>query len=677
LAAGEFPDLFPEEPVKTPRTLAVLADQILALYHELELGSGNLNISSVNEKLNGADRNFPDLAELERRYLEKLSFHSLTEPFQQQIDPEEEARYFLKFRKIIVAACPDLSPFAREKLIRLQQCFEMFAACGEQVPQISICITAPASWCDCFDSWGCLIPEQWDNVVLPFAPGTIHSVPDVREMADLAAKLSLTERVDEMGGIHQELDCADTAVVVTHPDFFADLEKAFSGIRTEKGERLSLYNPDGVSMGKLRLVTFCRTLCDLMDGEKLSFEGVRTFLRQEYVLEYFAKSFRMSADHLLKALDIYYLIRLPDIISIPDLPDVQVLAKLCRNGYPSMETACIEQGNLLEIFRRIDSFREKLLIPGQWIENLRILCTEVFSLESYPEKAGIGLDEEAAVFREILSGLEKSPIFTSLDPVTAMLLFTGELSRGKLYADHPEDSLEITGFLDMPFRNASRVILCGMSEGLLPERTAATPYLNDELRKLLSLPDSDAKYARDCFYVRLLLDKTAGNVHFISPKINSDKSLLGFSPFYFTGLKNPEEILKRCGILFENYPIPAKSSAGKNIPFHAFADLSGAFRCGDKTVLSVTGFSVLLESYLYAALANIYGIGETAYDFPELDASVQGTIVHAALQKFSLTGEQLTSFRSGDPVRKNKALTSAFEDLNELFLEEVYRRCGR
>ena len=82
-----------------------------------------------------------------------------------QIDPEEEARYFLKFRKIIVAACPDLPPFAREKLIRLQQCFEMFAACGEQVPQISICITAPGSWCDCFDSWGCLIPEQWDNVV--------------------------------------------------------------------------------------------------------------------------------------------------------------------------------------------------------------------------------------------------------------------------------------------------------------------------------------------------------------------------------------------------------------------------------------------------------------------------------------------------------------------------------
>ena len=677
LSPGEFPELLPEELIKTPRTLSALADQILALYNELELGYGSLDFTKANTILNGSDRNFPILAQLEQRYRRKLASCSLTDVLQQDFDPLEEARFFLKYRRIVIGACPDLPPFAREKLVRLQQNFELLASQGYTVPRFQICITAPESWCDCFDSWGCLIPEQWNNVALPFREGTIHSVPDVQEMAHLAAKLSLTGTGPEEGQSCKVLDCANTAVVVTHPSFFPVLEKAYAGIRTEQGRGVALYDPDGVSMGRLRLTAFCRSLCDLMEGDTMSFESVRSFLRQEYVLEYFAKRNKISTDDLLKTLDVYFLVRLPDVVSIPDLPEAEDLTAFCWNHYPSRETACRHMGILLKVFVAVGAFREKLLRRGELIGSLRAVCTEIFSMTSYPDRNSIGLEEEAARFREILSDLEKSPLFSALEPVTALQLLTGELSREKLYMEHPEEALEITGFLDMPFRNASKVVLCGMSEGLLPERSRTTEYLNDELRKTFSLPDSDTKYARDCFYVRLLLDKTGGNVHFISPKTNKDKSLLGFSPFYFSGVKNQEEILKRCGILFENYPIPEKHSAGKTIPFRACADLTKAFRSGDGIVLSVTTFKDLLSGYLCAAFANIYSLGETSYDFPELDVSVQGTVVHAALQHFLLPEEELTAFRSGDPGRKNEILVRVSETLYQLFLAEVYRRCGK
>lgn len=677
VSPGEYPELFPDDFIKNPRTLSSLADPILALYNELETGYGALDFAKANELLQGTDRNFPALARLEKRYREKLEAHSFTEMLHQEFDPLEEACFFLKYRRIVVAASPDLPPFVREKLIRLQQNFELLSSRGNAVPVFQICITAPESWCDCFDSWGCLIPEQWSNVMLPFRPGTIHAVPDVREMADLALRLSLTGNRKEDGTVHWELDCANTALAVTHPAFFPDLEKAYSGIRTEEGACVELYNPDGVSMKNLRLVPFCRSLCALLEGEKISFEALRAFLRQECVLEYFAGKYHISADSILKALDVYFLIRKPDEISLQDLPDPEDLASLGWNHYSSRETACRDLGCLLKVFICIGSFLDRLREKGAFAENLRFLCTEIFSMEFYPDKHSISLDSEAACFREILSGLEKSPLFTALEPVEALRLFTEELSREKLYTEHPETSLEITGFLDMPFRKVTRVILCGMSEGLLPERSNTTGYLNDELRKTLLLPDSDSKYARDCFYVRWLLDRTGGNVHFISPKTNTDHSLLGFSSFYFSGLKNPEEILKRCGVLFGNYPVPEKGLPGKKIPFYAQADLTKAFNSDGKILLNVTSFSSLLSGYLCAALSDIYSMGETAYDFPELDAAVQGTVVHAALQKFILSEEEFRSFRGEDPARKNEVLENSFEVLYNLFLSEVTFRCGR
>lgn len=673
VSCGEFPELFPEELIKTEQTLSVLSDQILTLRRELELKSDSLTFSKVNELLNGSDRNFPALAELEKRYLEKLASYDMEELFQHREDPLEEARYFLKYRRIIIGACPDLPPFAREKLSRLRENFEILSAQGYAVPQIQICICASGQWRDHFDSWGCLIPEQWRNTSLSFRKNTVHSVMDVREMGLLAAKLALCTREDGK----QYLDCADTAVVVTDPAFFSELESAFSVIRTGENKTLRLYNPDGVSMKDLRLVQFCSSLCDLISGEKMPASAVRAFLNLEYVLACFAYRYGISRDELLKAVDAFYLVRLPDVISIQDLPAPDYFAEYSWQYYSTPDEACRALEILIRIFRDIRNIGERLQTEGKLIENLREICSEIFCFDSIEPKYGIDLEDEAVLFREVCAALEKSPVFRGLPPEEGLQILIGELSREKLYAEHSEEALEITGFLDMPFRKASRVILCGMSEGLLPERSSLTPYLNDELRKILSLPDSDTKYARDCFYVKMLLDRTGGNVHFISPKMAADNSVLGFSSLYFSGQKDPREFLTLCGVLFENYPLLKESSASRQIPFHAGLDLTMAFRQGERTVLNVTAFADLLRGPLNAALQNIAGLDETDYGFPELDFAVQGTVVHKALQHFVLREEWITAARSGDPVRKAAAQKSASEALYLLFVKEMQRRCGR
>lgn len=648
LDPADFPCLFPGGLEKEEAALAFYADQIMRLRAELEQSAGFGSLQSAAGILSASDERWSELARLEKEFRSALKKKGLEDP----VPAPRDAACFRKYRKIVLAAVPDLSSSVKDKLSFLEREFE-----NTEGPDFVICIAAPESSADFFDEWGCVIPEKWSTHAIAFPEGDcIHSVQDPREMADLAARLAM----DPESG---KFDLDTTALIVTDTAFAGPIRKSFSGFVTEDGP-LEVYDPNGTSMSILRVFGIISALRELIRDDKPSAESFRRLLDQECFAQRIAYLACMTPDDLRKAADEFFLIRIPDVITSANWPDPVLV-----HG----DRAKDRMDLLGKAFGKIMDLRTRLKEAEDPVSELGRILGEIFSRKQYAPRFGIELNAEAEAFREATSLFSDSPLLRELPLERRLYLLEDHLKSVRLYPEHGPRAMEITGFLDALFHPADRIILCGMNEGLLPESQAASPFLNESIRKKLGLPDNESRFARDAFYLESLLTLTCGRVHFLACKRGADGSPMRFSSFFFHEEKNLDELLKRTDILFADYPVPsaAPRSGEEQLPFHAETDISRAFGGPDETIINVTDFRDILQSPLRAYMTKTLKMEEVDYTFPELDAAALGTVVHSAFQTFDPPGDWRKTLLSGSETDKVKVLDEAEKIFRQALLREV------
>lgn len=659
LDPADFPGLFPGGMDKEEASLSFHADQIMRLRGELEQSARFGSFRSAAAVLH-SDSRWSELAELEKQFLAALERHGMEDPIRATRLAARDAGPFRKYRKIVLAAVPDLSSAVKAKLDFLLEAFN-----GQDgAPEIRILIAAPVSQEEFFDDWGCVIPDKWSKRVIPFpeGPDRIHSVQDPKEMAELAAQLA----VDPETG---EFDPDATALIVTDTAFAGLMKKSFSRFVTKNdGKPLEVYDPNGTSMGVLRVFGILSALRDLTRGDEPSAGSFRRLLDQECFTTHIASLAGMTPDELRETADSYFLSRIPDVISAANWPDpALVQGDLKKDRMVRLGTA----------FGKVMDLRSRLLEAEDPVLELSRILGEIFSGKRYEPRFGIELDAEAEAFRETAAVFENSAFLKTIPGDRRLFLLEDLLKSIRLYPAHGPRVMEITGFLDALFRPANRIILCGMNEGLLPESQVASPFLNESIRKSLELPDDGSRFARDAFYLESLLSLTRGDIHFLACKHDREGSPMRFSSFFFHGVKDLSALLDRTEVLFADYPVPeVLSEEDQGTPFYARTDFSNAFGGKDKIVLNVTDFEKLLASPIRAFFTQCLEMEEVDYTSLELDASSLGTIVHTVFQTFDPPDAWRTALRSGSEKDQKRALDEAEEAFLQAFLGQVQSKVG-
>ncbi len=620
-------------PQQDPALLYSVASDLLALRKELSRNAHT--ISNAGAFLKEEYGRWDALNKLEKEFLRQLEEHNLTDPTAEIVSAVDDVSVFRKYKKLVLISTPDLPPVLIRRLKNVLAQTEI---------EINILIAAPdpetlESKEHLFDEWGQVIPEMWKNYSLPIRETHhhLHAVNNPAAAAELAVVLARN---------HGIFDTEQTCAAIADPAVFPDFEKAFSRFRKEdSGAGLDIYDPAGIAMKKLRILPVLECLAAL--GKNSSPETVRLFLRNQDLARFCVKNTGFSSeDQLLAASDQYLLAKLPDMIH-PGLPD------------PGKDRYQSSPEELKKLFALLGELQE--LFSGKkenGVTQLRELLKNIFPAENYPPIRAVAFASEETEVRNTLSAMEKSTLFKDLDCAEVLDILIRTLREHTCYPEHTADAMEICGFLDLPFRNAQHIILCGVNDGLIPEKTSQNPYLTDTRRKALGLPDNDSRFARDCFYLTTLLEKTAcddKSLHLISWKFNKDGSTSRFSPLLFH-CSGPD-LLKRIHALFDGKQedtLSLPETTGNN-RITLQPDFTAAFIRNDRAgndifVLSVTDFKVLLECPLRAFFNRSLGMNKIDYDRLDMDNAVFGTVCHSVFEKVK-NGFAVDFFKLQDTLR--------------------------
>lgn len=598
-----------------------VASDLVTLRRELSR-NGHTFASAAEALQETFDSRWQDLAGLEQYFLDRLKQEHLVDPTAEIIAAVNDVSAFSDYKKLILISTPDLPPVAIERLKNILAQTEI---------EIHIFIAAPdpeeTEYKEhFFDEWGQIIPEVWKHHALPVdeTHHILHAVNNPAEAAALAAALV------QQDGI---FDTENTITAIADPAVFPDFEKAFSVFRKEdSGEHLSIYDPAGISIKKLRIVPVLKLLDAL--GEDTSPATVNLFLRNHDLGVYFAKKAGFaSVDRMLAAADHYFLAKMPDKLH-SGLPD------------PKKDHYQEEPATLKKLFDLLQDTHAFFAADNKdvGVQEIRDLLEDIFSAENYPPVRGVAFNSEETEVRKALSAIEKSSMFNSLPCRELLKLLILSLQDQICYPEHEQDSLEICGFLDLPFKSAKNIILCGVNDGLIPEKASPNPFLTDTKRKLLGLPDNDTRYARDCFYLSYLLQNTARDgkkLHLVAWEFNRDLTPARFSPLLFNGCD--EELLKRIRTL---YPKSREKSVavphcGSNTitlqPDFTKTFVKQHTDGTEQLILSVTDFKSFLESPLRAFFNRSEQMNNIDYERLDLDNADFGTVCHAVLEKIKNT----------------------------------------
>lgn len=251
---------------------------------------------------------------------------------------------------------------------------------------------------------------------------------------------------------------------------------------------------------------------------------------------------------------------------------------------------------------------------------------------------------------EIWEEISASSIFERW-PGGQTVAFTRALMSEVIFESSSDGAVELSGWLEAPWTEASRLAVCGCAEGRLPSSVNEHAFLPDSRRRGLGLLDNEARLARDSYLLNCLL-----NVH-------GENLRLSFSRFGADGSPAlPSRLLLRCadsalpGRVLEVFE---KIAGAKPRPLSENGwrwGLPEAMRRTGIQRISPTGLKEYLACPFRFYLGRILHLDRSDPDAREMDALRFGTFVHAALEAFG-RGAPL----EGNPVKIEKIVLETLE----------------
>ena len=566
-----------------------------------ELAASGLTIGRVvsghPDELEEAER-WVDMARLEMRYLDLLGAANRKDPAESRILQSESPRVPPGTECVILACAPDPDPIALQALGHL----------AANLP-VQVLVHAPEAMADRFDDWGRPIATRWQQAAIdiPEPERNIRLAGTPAEQARM-----LAEVLDEDG-----YGPADTGVGVPDTDVLPFLTAEL------RRQAVEPYDPNGVPVAHHPLYALVEAYRGLLDNG--SYESLAAFLRHPDILASLNAGAAVSPHTVLADLDEFQNAHLP-----VDLRDVR--------SHLKSDTA---YGSLAAAVRHVDDAWFSTRGNGPTAD-MRSFLESVFAHRrlSAEESADGDFVTVAQLVSDVLGDYQDccatSFAFNDSD---ARTLIAEQLRSQRYEVPRHGAEVDLEGWLELHWNDASCMVVTGMNEGRVPESIAADAFLPNSLRKRLGLRCDDDRFARDLYLMQAMVEsrRSGGRVCFISGKTGSSGDPLKPSRLLFSC--NDTELPSRARRLFGppdshlvNYPASTSFLLRPSPP----ADLTPVRH--DLTRLAVTGFRDYLSCPFRFYLKRVLRMKPLDDLKREMDAMDFGSLLHEVLSRMAQDG---------------------------------------
>jgi ATP-dependent helicase/nuclease subunit B len=515
------------------------------------------------------------LAELYARYQGVLEHHGLTDPNEARFVEMALPTRTAGLSRLVIACISDL-PFAAQRYAE---------ALEKRGVRIEVLVWLPAELSGGFDVWGRPNPEAWKDCCLAVDASQIRVARSPEDEARMAVDFAVSSK-----------NARDYAVVLAD----SNLGSAFRSEVENRGGCAFL--PEG---GRLDL-----SEAGMLALEWLRFQSSRELrvLRRLLELPRFSRALRsdsdLKSDQALAACDHLIgeavLSNFPQAKAYSTVPFDETKDKRKRRAMARVLVELVES-----------------LLP----ESVTALLAKAWRSE------GEGF-EAARKVNALHQAISLSPVYRD-GAADINAAFSRALKSEAVFDSSEEGDVELSGWLEAPWIDASRLTLSGFVEGCLPSLVNGHPFLPDSKRRALSLADNASRFARDAYLFECLL--------LTRP---TDEFCVSFSRFDAEGSPAlPSSLLLRCDQealparaleLFKELPGGATRSKREN---NWQWNLPEKLR-GKVEKISPTDFSEYLACPFRYYLKKAHWLDTFTPDAREMDAKRFGTLVHEALERF-------------------------------------------
>jgi ATP-dependent helicase/nuclease subunit B len=587
---ANFANLFPQASAKKDFNWAY---KNACVFYSLRraLGEGGHSIKDISGREDIEERErWLELAEIERRYLQLIKEQELEDA--ENIKLQSFApKTFKKFERLIVLAVPDLPKVVCDKISSLPA-----------GPSVELWINAPAEKENDFDEWGRPLFRSWKDAVLPLQNSSIRAADNPEEQC-LSCLQALSEKQVESS--------ANFATGMLN----GDLIPVFKMFMEKNGAKI--YDPSGEKTVKSGLCVLISALNDFLSDA--SFASIEKLIRIPDFFRFIIPD-NTDIETAINAVDDFKSKYLPHSVKHAK----NLLERAKKNG------GAKDSKILGEIFAGFEKTHDDF-------ENSESASSFLSSLisKSYKSRKFIQSDMEDARFLQAAEKLSEilfecsSERFKSLSPdkLQEFALIERFFREGTIYPNRPENSIEISGWLELAWKKEPKLFLIGMNEGFVPGSITGDMFLPDSLRQKIGLRTNEERFARDAFiFAGLLNSRRPDDVCVIVGRENVDGKLLKPSRLLF--LCDETDFVKRAAAVFCEL-----GRSGISVPpnpgplWKLKADFSLSV-----SSLRVTAFRDYLECPFRFYLKHVLMFDEGDYEKTEIDAMEFGNILHDTMK---------------------------------------------
>ena len=516
------------------------------------------------------------IAALYENYINCLASWSLRDPNDLRLDQIIEPT--TPPSRIVIAGVPDL-PCA----------FQLYA---EQVEKhgvsVDVLIWNPRNISEnSFDGWGRPIPENWKQHQIDLTKEQIYINPSSQDEARNAVQLCIQNKA-KLVAVDQKLHSLLAGEILArgHKPYLPE------------GERLIDCEASKLAIGWE----------DFRKGKDLR------CLRHLLELPAFCRA--VDTEHALSQSDA--------LIAIDHLLGKTIAATLEAAWQASpiiAKTAPIEQSRMRGKTRRLlGSIRARLGVSA--LEMIEL----AFPNESTRPKSakrvleiGRKLENSAALMGWSGRGTgSKLPV----------QIFTQAIKSEQLQEPAIDEVITLNGWLEAPWLLEAKIVLCGLTEGQLPQSIDGDPFLPDCICPELRLSHNEQRLARDAYLLdALLANRSADDVHLSFSKFNKDEDPNKPSRLLFR--TKLEELPSRVQHLTQS------NASSRNRPRR---QTEWRWQLPDEippvTRISPTQFESYLACPFRFCLEKVLKYKSAPKATYEMDAAVFGSLIHNTLENF-------------------------------------------
>jgi ATP-dependent helicase/nuclease subunit B len=358
-------------------------------------------------------------------------------------------------RSVIVAGVPDLNRISQQHLENLE------------ATDVSVTVLVDAPDCDeaRFDPWGRPDVETWPQRALPLRLDDILVAADPSSEADIVASLLGPDAVAAV--------CAADADIIPFHD------------RALRQHGLKPYDPAGKSLASFECATLSRLWLSFCSSDRLG--ELRTLAEHPVFLQALCRASRLGPAATLAALD-----EARTEMLIETLADAAAY-------FDERMSATGRRPRVAALTAGAQKLRKKFGASRSPSDLSGFLH---FVYGSRQVLSGSGEAEALASLSGLLRAILESPLYTGN---VGEAVFCEEMKSVAIFERRSGTEIELNGWLEAPWLPQSALVLSGCTEGALPARVSAHPFLPDSLRRALGMQSNALRFARDTYLLHCLL----------------------------------------------------------------------------------------------------------------------------------------------------------------------------